>query len=345
MTMRAKQVLFDNQFSPVERRYTDYLSANPSTVITGARQPSRGPVPAVPKAPVPLRKPKPLPALPRLPMVRPAGAKVIETRAGPMKPLVLGGKAFLIPSGTREQDVIAGVGYMALNVEPDVTFATDPSGSGLTMFDRHGRRIQERHRSPTYSWDELARLGQQFGVLPRWAWTATQPKKTLDAQKEPYSLITLHHTGRQDSPEAVMDLHHNNISARDKIARRVAAFSGQGQSYEDWDDIGYHFLIDQSGRIFEGRSLEAEGAHVGGKNPGNLGIAIVGDYSSKPMNASQLRALRFLVGVMKRRGVTPNPNATGGIDGDGFIFTHGDFTPAKHEELAGARHQLKGLTK
>lgn len=182
-------------------------------------------------------------------------------------------------------------------------------------------------------------------MIPRWTWTSELPKKQLDAQKEPYSLITLHHTGSQDTPEAVMDLHHNKISNRDWIARQVASAAGLGQTYDDWDDIGYHLLIDQSRRIFEGRSINAQGAHVGGKNPGNLGIAIVGDHSSKQMNSSQIRALRFLVGALRRRGVAPKPGVTGGVDGSGLIFTHGDFDPGKRDELAGARKQLKGLTK
>ena len=29
-----------------------------------------------------------------------------------------------------------------------------------------------------------------------------------------------------------------------------------------WDDIGYHFMIEGSGKIYEGRALYFKGAHV-----------------------------------------------------------------------------------
>jgi N-acetylmuramoyl-L-alanine amidase len=52
-----------------------------------------------------------------------------------------------------------------------------------------------------------------------------------------------------------------------------------------FDDIGYHYVIAQTRngwRIFEGRSENIEGAHVGaGLNGGAIGIAIAGDYRAQ----------------------------------------------------------------
>jgi len=52
-----------------------------------------------------------------------------------------------------------------------------------------------------------------------------------------------------------------------------------------FDDIGYHYVIAQTRngwRIFEGRSEDVEGAHVGaGLNGGAIGIAIAGDYRTQ----------------------------------------------------------------
>ena len=45
-----------------------------------------------------------------------------------------------------------------------------------------------------------------------------------------------------------------------------------------WCDIGYHFLIGRDGTIYEGRPLTQLGAHVGGHNTGNIGIAFVGCF-------------------------------------------------------------------
>jgi len=45
-----------------------------------------------------------------------------------------------------------------------------------------------------------------------------------------------------------------------------------------WRDIGYHFVIDRSGDIVEGRPLEQAGAHVRGHNAKSIGICLVGGW-------------------------------------------------------------------
>jgi uncharacterized protein with LGFP repeats len=50
-----------------------------------------------------------------------------------------------------------------------------------------------------------------------------------------------------------------------------------------WGDIGYNFLVDFFGRIWQGRAgnvaLAVIGAHTGGFNIDTFGIAMIGDYS------------------------------------------------------------------
>jgi len=43
-----------------------------------------------------------------------------------------------------------------------------------------------------------------------------------------------------------------------------------------WSDIGYHFVIDPTGVIHEGRNLERAGAHVRGRNSHSVGICLMG---------------------------------------------------------------------
>ena len=45
-----------------------------------------------------------------------------------------------------------------------------------------------------------------------------------------------------------------------------------------WADIGYHFLIDIDGTIYEGRDLSARGVHTMGHNTGSAGLCLLGDY-------------------------------------------------------------------
>lgn len=45
-----------------------------------------------------------------------------------------------------------------------------------------------------------------------------------------------------------------------------------------WSDIGYHYLIDRSGKIVEGRPVERPGAHVKGHNSESIGICLFGGF-------------------------------------------------------------------
>jgi flagellar hook assembly protein FlgD len=66
-----------------------------------------------------------------------------------------------------------------------------------------------------------------------------------------------------------------------------------------WDDIGYNFLIDKYGRIFEGRgggiSRNVIGAHAGGFNTGSVGVAFIGIYESASLPAAAREALQKLL--------------------------------------------------
>jgi N-acetylmuramoyl-L-alanine amidase len=43
-----------------------------------------------------------------------------------------------------------------------------------------------------------------------------------------------------------------------------------------WDDIGYHFIVDVDGAVYEGRDVDRVGAHVLGSNENSIGIAWIG---------------------------------------------------------------------
>ena len=51
-----------------------------------------------------------------------------------------------------------------------------------------------------------------------------------------------------------------------------------------WDDIGYNFIVDRFGRVFEGRAggihMPVIGAHAAGHNDGSIGVAALGCHDS-----------------------------------------------------------------
>jgi flagellar hook assembly protein FlgD len=66
-----------------------------------------------------------------------------------------------------------------------------------------------------------------------------------------------------------------------------------------WNDIGYNFLVDKYGQIFEGRyggmTKPVVGAHAQGFNTGSVGIAVIGDYSSTGITPAAKSALVSLI--------------------------------------------------
>jgi hypothetical protein len=90
----------------------------------------------------------------------------------------------------------------------------------------------------------------------------------------------------------VLFVHHtagtNDYSCADSpaIIRGILAYHVQSQH---WNDIGYNFLVDKCGTLFEGRRGGVDkaviGAHTYGFNTGSAGIAVLGTYSSVPVPA------------------------------------------------------------
>lgn len=134
-------------------------------------------------------------------------------------------------------------------------------------------------------------------VAPTLAGTATVPAPTVISRGgwgADESLMTWQPTFR---PLAGTVIHHtagtNNYTASQSasIVRGIYHYHAVTRG---WGDIGYNFLVDKYGQVFEGRSgsLNAAkdvmpvGAHAAGFNTGTLGISAMGDYTL--VNAPQV---------------------------------------------------------
>jgi hypothetical protein len=93
-------------------------------------------------------------------------------------------------------------------------------------------------------------------------------------------------------------VHHtdgsNDYSCADSasIVRGIYAYHVQ---VNGWNDIGYNFLVDKCGTIFEGRKggvgLPVLGAHTYGWNRESAGIAVLGDYTSTGASNAALASI------------------------------------------------------
>lgn len=64
---------------------------------------------------------------------------------------------------------------------------------------------------------------------------------------------------------------------------------------QNWDDIGYNFLVGGDGSVFEGRGWDKEGAHTKGYNKRSIGIGVIGTFNTKLPSERQMNATRLII--------------------------------------------------
>jgi flagellar hook assembly protein FlgD len=76
------------------------------------------------------------------------------------------------------------------------------------------------------------------------------------------------------------------------IVRGIEVYHVKGNG---WNDIGYNFLVDRYGTVYEGRgggiARNVIGAHAEGFNTGTVGVALIGNFSSEAPPQAQQDAL------------------------------------------------------
>lgn len=126
-------------------------------------------------------------------------------------------------------------------------------------------------------------------------WAGEEPVWRRLRRVDAYSRITVHHAGcgvnfHTQEAEVAYDIESIRVG---HLARRFG-------------DIGYHFVVDRAGRVWEGRSLQYMGAHVSHENEQNIGLMLLGNFEEQQPASRQLEALASLTGVLRRRfGIAP----------------------------------------
>jgi hypothetical protein len=76
-----------------------------------------------------------------------------------------------------------------------------------------------------------------------------------------------------------------------------------------WADIGYNWLIDPNGALYEGRGDNVTGAHFCGTNGATMGVCVIGDFTSSMPTSAALAKLRDLL-AWKACNINADPLAT-----------------------------------
>jgi hypothetical protein len=134
-----------------------------------------------------------------------------------------------------------------------------------------------------------------FPLVTRAQWNANPPNAAYTPHKP--ALFTIHHTAGRFT------------RTLEESKAEVLFDQDYHQNKKGWIDIGYHFLIDPLGNIFEGRPVTATGAHVEGRNAGNIGISVMGYYhppiSDQPTEAELAAFVKIGVYLRDKYGVRP----------------------------------------
>ena len=92
-------------------------------------------------------------------------------------------------------------------------------------------------------------------------------------------------------------IHHSTGDARRITVQGIARYHvAEPPNGNGWPAIGYHFVIDADGVVYETNSLETVGTHVAGHNLVTVGVCLLGEFTKgrEPPDA-QRRALAELL--------------------------------------------------
>lgn len=125
-------------------------------------------------------------------------------------------------------------------------------------------------------------------IIARSEWATTGPNTRLADRMAPITHITVHHDG----------MNTFTSGARSAAANRLESIRRAHRS-RGWADIGYHYAVDPAGRVWAGRSMSLQGAHVRDHNRGNIGVLVMGNYENQAPTASTVSALTTLLASLR----------------------------------------------
>jgi peptidoglycan hydrolase-like amidase len=102
--------------------------------------------------------------------------------------------------------------------------------------------------------------------------------------------IVVHHTAAS-----------NSASTRSGYETMQALYAYHANS-RGWGDIGYHYIIDSAGQIYEGKAggKSVVGGHAYCNNIGTIGVALMGNFETEAPSAEQTASLSWLIDYLSK---------------------------------------------
>jgi hypothetical protein len=213
---------------------------------------------------------------------------------------------------------------------------TEPVWTGAADYFQlrlHGRarglRVRFVRAAPTAAVARTARQAGAPAILPRSAWGGDSVPPRAPPQYGSVQLGFVHHT-----------VTANDYAPQDS-AGIVQSIARYHRDSNGWNDIGYNFVVDQYGQIFEARAGGIDQAVVGaqaqGYNSVSTGIACLGTFESVAFPEAGMDALAHLLGWKLTLHGVPVQGQVTVTSAGGESNRYPSGTPVTFERISGHR--------
>lgn len=138
-------------------------------------------------------------------------------------------------------------------------------------------------------------------IITRAQWGANESWSTASAKNSSLKSLYIHHTAGT-----------NNYTSTSQAYQQIRGIYDYHTRSLKWGDIGYHFLIDKFGNIYEGRKGSITslplGTHAGGFNTDTMGISAMGNYDVAKPSPAMMNSIKQ---VLAWKGKQYNLNVKG----------------------------------
>lgn len=166
-------------------------------------------------------------------------------------------------------------------------------------------------------------------IIPREAWGAEAVPPRAPASYGQVQLAFVHHT-----------VTRNDYTAEES-AGIVLGIARYHRDSNRWNDVGYNFLLDKYGQVFEGRAGGVDqpviGAQAQGYNSVSTGIACLGDFSAIAASPAAMEALARLLAWKLGLHGAPVEGTVTVVSAGGSTNRHREGAPVVFERISGHR--------
>jgi hypothetical protein len=176
------------------------------------------------------------------------------------------------------------------------------------------------------------KLANAPSIVPRLSWSANERITRTPFYADELRFALVHHTAGSNRYTRAQSA---------AIVRAIQLYHVRGNG---WNDVGYNFLVDKYGQVFEGRGGGVDknvvGAHAEGFNTGSVGVALLGNYTGAAVTpAAQSAIARLLAWRLDLAHVDPLSSLSW-ISGGNAKFSRG--APVLLRAISG--HRDTGFT-